>query len=165
MVSKVETNPVDFTDFGALHALLSAAFAPMEGRIDPPSSMTRLSVADVAAKVRDEDLFVMFDGARPVACLFGAVKGEVYYIGKLAVAAGHRGRGLSRRLVEEAARHASGLGHPTLELQTRVELTSNHAVFRALGFEEVARTAHPGHSRPTSITFRRPGRNSGGARG
>lgn len=31
-------------DFEALHRLLSASFAYMEGQIDPPSSMTRLSI-------------------------------------------------------------------------------------------------------------------------
>ncbi len=31
-------------DFEALHRLLNASFAYMEGRIDPPSSMPRLSV-------------------------------------------------------------------------------------------------------------------------
>ena len=51
---------------------------------------------------------------------------------------------------------AVALHLPVLELQTRVELTENHATFRALGFVEVARTAHPGYDRPTSITFRRP---------
>jgi hypothetical protein len=38
----------------------------------------------------------------------------------------------------------------------RVELTETHATFRALGFTETGRTAHPGFDRPTSITFRRP---------
>jgi hypothetical protein len=42
-----------------------------------------------------------------------------------------------------------------LELQTRVELEENHAAFRAMGFAEAGRTAHPGYDRPTSITFRK----------
>jgi phosphinothricin acetyltransferase len=42
-----------------------------------------------------------------------------------------------------------------LELQTRVELIENHKTFGALGFEKVAETAHPGYSRPTSITMQR----------
>ena len=42
-----------------------------------------------------------------------------------------------------------------LELQTRIELTENHATFGALGFKKIAETAHPGYSRPTSITMRK----------
>ncbi|MFN7434077.1 MAG: N-acetyltransferase, partial [Betaproteobacteria bacterium] len=47
-------------------------------------------------------------------------------------------------------------GRTALELQTRIELTENHATFAALGFAKVAETAHPGYARPTSITLRRP---------
>ncbi|MEL7216743.1 MAG: hypothetical protein AAGJ96_12530 [Pseudomonadota bacterium] len=42
-----------------------------------------------------------------------------------------------------------------MELQTRVQLTETHAAFKAYGFEEIARTAHPGFDAPTSITFRK----------
>jgi hypothetical protein len=58
--------------------------------------------------------------------------------------------------VAEADAMARALGRPLLELQTRVELTENHAIFAALGFREVGRTAHPGYDRPTSVTMERP---------
>jgi GNAT superfamily N-acetyltransferase len=156
MVSKVETNPADFADFAALHGLLSGAFAYMMARIDPPSSMTRLSVPDVAAKAAEEDLFLERDATGPIACLFGAPQGDVYYVGKLAVDPSARGTGLARALMDRAAEVARDRGFSALELQSRVELTENHAVFAALGFAETGRTAHAGYDRPTSITFRRP---------
>ena len=65
------------------------------------------------------------------------------------------GQGLARRLIEHAALRARSLGLPALELQSRVELTENHAAFQAMGFHEVGRTAHDGYAAPTSITFRR----------
>jgi hypothetical protein len=40
-------------------------------------------------------------------------------------------------------------------LETRVELTQNHAIFRRLGFVETTRKAHPGFDRPTSVTFQK----------
>ncbi|MGP1358581.1 GNAT family N-acetyltransferase [Roseicyclus sp.] len=156
MVSKVETNPADFADFDSLHRLLSEAFAYMDGVIDPPSSMTRLTLEDLTDKVGAEDLLLIRDASGPVACLFGTPKGDVYYIGKLAVAGAMRGKGLARRLVEAAAARATSLGLRALELQSRVELTGNHAAFRAMGFAETGRSAHPGYDRPTSITFRCP---------
>jgi GNAT superfamily N-acetyltransferase len=155
VVSKVETNPADFSDFDALHALLSAAFAYMERRIDPPSSMSRLTVDALRVKAGTEDLFLIRHDCQPVACLFGAARRDCYYIGKLAVAASQRGRGHARALVEAAASHARVLGQTVLELQSRVELTENHAVFAAMGFSQHAATAHPGYDRPTSLTFRR----------
>jgi len=154
-VSGVETNPVDFHDYPALHRLLTQSFAFMEGRIDPPSSLGRLTVDGLRVKAAEEDLFLIHDAGRPIACLFGTPQPDSYYIGKLAVAAPQRGQGLARALIDAAATRARTLGLPALELQTRVELTENHATFARLGFHQTAATAHPGYDRPTSLTFRR----------
>ncbi|MBF9058639.1 GNAT family N-acetyltransferase [Rhodobacterales bacterium HKCCSP123] len=155
IVSKVETNPPDFSDFQALHALLSTSFAYMEGRIDPPSSMTRLTIDALKVKAAEEDLFLIRRAGMPVGCLFGTLTPDAYYIGKLAVAAPQRGQGLARALIEAAAARARALGATVLELQSRVELLENHAAFAAMGFVQTAATTHPGHDGPTSLTFRR----------
>jgi GNAT superfamily N-acetyltransferase len=155
MVSEVETNTGRDGDAAALHALLIASFSGMAERIDPPSSMTRMAVEDVRRKLTKEDLFVIRRSGGPVACLFAVPQGDAYYLGKLAVREDLRGHGLATRLVDAAADRAKALGLDHLELQTRVELTENQATFRAMGFVETGRTAHPGYDRPTSITFRR----------
>ncbi|MGZ9810339.1 GNAT family N-acetyltransferase [Pseudoroseicyclus sp. H15] len=135
-------------------ALIQAEFAYMEGRIDPPSSMQRLTLADVEAQAALGEVWAI--GAPVIACLFLTAKPPSLYLGKLAVAAEARGRGLARTLISQAEARARALGLEALELQTRVELTDNHATFAALGFTEVARTAHPGYARPTSVSLRRP---------
>jgi hypothetical protein len=56
------------------------------------------------------------------------------------------------RAVEDLARER---GKDAIELQTRIELTTNHAAFARLGFRESGRTAHEGYDRPTSITMRK----------
>lgn len=155
--ARVETNPPDFDDFEGLHALLTAAFAYMDGRIDPPSSMTRLDVAGLRAKAATEDLLIIRDaGGRLVGCLFGEVQGSDYYIGKLAVDARHRQGGMARALMSAAEAQARLRGCRALTLQTRVELVENHATFLRLGFVATGATAHPGYARPTSLSFRRP---------
>lgn len=133
-------------------ALLRAAFAGMEGRIDPPSSLYELTPEALTGQARTGEIWVI---GGPVACVFLTPRADALYIGKLAVAEDHRGRGLARRLIDHAEARARVLRLPVLELQARVELTENHAAFRAMGFVEIGRTAHPGHDRPTSITFRR----------
>lgn len=138
----------------AILDLLRAEFASMEGRIDPPSSLRDLSPTGLTEQAANGEIWVI--GTPPAACVFLAPKTGALYLGKLAVAARNRQQGLARQLVELAEGRARDLGLLALELQTRVELAENHAVFRALGFTEVARTAHPGYDRPTSITFRRP---------
>lgn len=138
-------------DWSALLALIQAEFAFMDGRIDPPSSMHRLTAESLAAAPE-----VWAIGTPPVACIVLTPRPEALYLGKLAVARSARGQGLARALIDQAEVRARALGLPALELQTRVELTENHSVFRALGFAETGRTAHPGFTRPTSVTFRRP---------
>lgn len=137
----------------AVLALLRAAFADMDGRIDPPSSIHRLTAEGLDALAATTEVWAL--GEPPVACVILTPQPRALYLGKLAVAATERGRGLARRLADHAETRARALGLPALELQVRVELTGNQALFARLGFREVARTAHPGYDRPTSITLRR----------
>jgi GNAT superfamily N-acetyltransferase len=150
----LRTGPV--ADWAALHALLVECFAFMEGRIDPPSSLAAMTPESLRAKAAEETLVTLWEGDVLVACGYLRDTGRSVCLGKLAVRADRRGRGLLRRIVAEADAQARALGRPVLELQTRVELTENHATFAALGFREVARTAHAGYDRPTSVTMERP---------
>ncbi len=140
-------------DWGGLLALVQTAFAGMEGRITPPSSMHALTAGGIAGQARSGEVWVI--GAPPVACIFLTPKPDALYLGKLAVAASERGKGHARRLVDVAALRAKAFGLPAMELQSRIELVENHAIFRRLGFQQTGENAHPGFDRPTSMTFRR----------
>ncbi len=150
MTPRLVTDPALWS---AILKLLQDAFAYMEGRIDPPSSLRDLTPEVLDQQARTGEIWII--GA-PIACVFLTPKPGALYLGKLAVSADHRGRGLARRLVDQAETRARALRLPALELQTRVELIENHRVFEAMGFAETGRTAHPGYDRPTSITYRRP---------
>ncbi len=142
-------------DTGALLALIRDAFAYMDGRIDPPSSMHRLSRESLAREAETGEVWVLEHGRRPVACMILTLRPDALHLGKLAVAGAWRGQGLARRLADHAVLRAGHSGRNRVELQTRVELTENHAAFAALGFRKVGETAHPGYDRPTSVTFAR----------
>lgn len=133
--------------------LIRDSFDAMRSRIDPPSSVHRLSCEALQDLAHTEEIWSL--GQPLSACMILHPRSDVLYVGKLSVAASERRRGLAGRLLDHAASRAHELDLPTLELQTRVELTENHATFLALGFYEVGRTAHDGYTRPTSITFRR----------
>lgn len=133
-------------------SLLHQAFAYMEGRIDPPSSLRDLTPEALTEQTAKGEIWVI---GPPIACVFLTPKPGALYVGKLATHPDHRNRGLARSLIALAETRARDLKLPVLELQTRIELSENHATFRRLGFEEVARSAHPGYDRPTSLTFRR----------
>lgn len=141
-------------------ALIRTTFAYMEGRIDPPSSMHRLTLDEVARQAAGSEVWAVEDAGRVVACVFltpsGTAGDGALYLGKLAVAVSHRGRGLARRLVALAETRARELGLAAVTLQSRIELAENHAAFAAMGFRVTAETAHPGFDRPTSVTFVKP---------
>jgi GNAT superfamily N-acetyltransferase len=89
-----------------------------------------------------------------LASVFAQVKDDALYIGKLAMRAGLQGAGIGRKLVEAIRDEARSRGLKMLELQTRIELTENHAMFARMGFVKTAETAHPRFDLPTSITMR-----------
>ncbi|MEP9372063.1 GNAT family N-acetyltransferase [Mesorhizobium sp. KR1-2] len=147
--------PPDFSRWDELLALILDAFAYMNGVIDPPSSALKLTPANLAAKTREEAVFLATSGEHLLGCVFAASQPDHFYVGKLAVARGAQGAGVGRRLLEAVERYARESGKPVLELQARIELTGNQHAFRKLGFAETARTAHAGYDRPTSITMRK----------
>jgi predicted N-acetyltransferase YhbS len=129
--------------------VVAAAFAGMAGRIDPPSSARDLTIAALAQRE------VWVAGTPVVACMTLEPAGDLLLLGKLAVWPDWQGQGLGRWMVDAAVAQAAQRGFHGVVLQTRIELVENHAAFRAMGFVEVARTAHPGFDRPTSLTFRK----------
>ena len=150
----VRKAPPDFTDWEPVRALILDAFAYMEARINPPSSALRLTAKSMNANADKGGLFLAERGADLVGCVFAQVKGDVLYIGKLAVRPGLQGSGIGKKLVdatrEEARRRSIGI----LELETRIELVENHATFARMGFVKTGESAHEGFDRPTSITMR-----------
>ncbi len=150
--------PADFSDWGPVLSLIRDAFAYMDGRIDPPSSVHRLTPRSMAADAAQGALFLaeraVEQGGALAGCVFVRAKGDALYIGKLAVRPELQGRGVGRALIAAAKAEARALGLGFLELQTRIELTENHAAFARLGFTKTGESAHPGYVRPTSITMR-----------
>ncbi len=152
MVEPVRHAPDDAA-LPAVLALLRECFAYMDARIDPPTSLHRLTLEDVRAHCESGELWSL--GSPPHACVFLTPKPQTLYLGRLAVAATHRGMGLARALVSLAEARALALRLPALELNVRVELVENRSVFAAMGFEVVAEHAHAGYERPTFVSMRR----------
>lgn len=154
MSAVVRLDP-DTASWPEVLALLRTAFAFMDGQIDPPSSLHRLTIAEMARQAAPGAVFAVIENGHPVACLFCSAGPDALYLGKLAVAPSRRGRGLARALIHAAAKEARDRGLTALELSTRVELTENHAAFARLGFVRTGTESHPGYDRPTSILMRK----------
>nr|WP_170329843.1 GNAT family N-acetyltransferase [Ruegeria arenilitoris] len=123
----------------------------MDGRIDPPSSMHRLTEDDLRQQTCSGEVWIIGDPA--AAVVFLTPKPDCLYLSKLAVARSRRGQGLAQTLVDLAETRARSRGYAALELQTRIELVENHTIFAKLGFVKSGETAHTGYDRTTSITM------------
>jgi GNAT superfamily N-acetyltransferase len=150
----VRRAPPDFADWERVRALILAAFAYMETRINPPSSALRLTTQSMKADADKGALLLAERSGDLVGCVFAQVKSDALYIGKLAVRPGLQGAGIGRKLVDAARDEARRRGLGILELQTRIELVENHATFARMGFVKTGEDAHEGFDRPTSITMR-----------
>ncbi len=127
--------------------LIQRQFAYMEDRIDPPSSMYRLTVEGL----RQSDVWVFGDPIR--ACMVLTPVSDHLYLGKVAIEPAFRGQGLLKELVNRAEDVARGLGLNTIQLESRIELIEVHRTFAKVGFREVRRGAHEGYSRDTFIVM------------
>ena len=74
-------------DFSTILKLVQDSFAYMEGRIDPPSSMHRLTVEGIRAHAAQHEIWLIETGDELGACVFFTIKPDCFYLGKLAVAA------------------------------------------------------------------------------
>ena len=153
---RIVVSPQRFSDWPGLLALLRSAYAYMDSRINPPSSLLRMGVDELEQKARDEVLILALEHQRLVGCAFACLREDCVYVAKLAVDADVRGRGVARKIMQVAETLARTNARPFVELETRIELIENHETFVALGFSKVAESAHAGFDRPTSITMRKP---------
>ena len=155
MISVEECGP-DFKDWDLLLKLIQQAYAYMDARIDPPSSMHRLTMDSLENKSHEETLLLARENGILIGCAFLKEQASSYYIGKLAVKRSSQGRGIGQALIEACIRFADHQGKGDLELETRVELIENHVFFEMMGFIKTGETSHEGYSRPTAFTMRRP---------
>ncbi|MBW9052217.1 GNAT family N-acetyltransferase [Rhizobium mesosinicum] len=144
-----------FVRWAELLDLILVSFAYMEGRIDPPSSASRLTVESLAEKAKAEIAYAVENAGQLAGCIFLRPEADCLYVGKLAVLPSAQGKGIGRRLLEIAEETARELGLQALRLETRIELFGNHKTFAAWGFERTAEKSHPGFARVTFIEMRK----------
>ena len=148
-------NPPEFDNWVGLHKLLSECFAYMEEKIDPPSSLSRMTPENLRDKSSQDTLLIVLHKDQLIACAFFEIREDVVYVGKVAVRNSHRRRGITRKVIDLASEFAIEKGKFCLELQARIELTDNHQTFGRLGFVKTGEDSHEGFNRPTSITMQK----------
>ena len=133
--------------------LMCRAFAEYRGVLKPESSVFVETVEEVAAKLGAGGGFVAMRGLEMVGCVIAEAKGERGYLGRLAVDPALRRQGIAEALIGAAEEHLRLHRLPVVELNVRIALRSNIALFQSLGYRETARAAHPGCPEPTYLVM------------
>jgi ribosomal protein S18 acetylase RimI-like enzyme len=136
-----------------LLAVMRRAFAEYRGVLRPESSVFVETAALIAEKLAGGGGYLALKGGTPVGCIIAEIKGDRGYLGRLAVDPAQRRQGLARHLMLAGEGFARARGLKTAEVQVRIALTGNIALFQALGYRETARRSHPGFAEPTYLVM------------
>lgn len=138
----------DATRLEELHRFVKDAFRDLP--IDPPSSSLKETLADFAARLHSDTIFVASAGGALIGSIFCTPDEDALYVGRLAVRPDSRRRGVASALVNAAKDEAKQRGAARITLGARIALPGNVALFRRHGFVVVRETCHPGFTTPTS---------------
>jgi ribosomal protein S18 acetylase RimI-like enzyme len=133
--------------------VMRRAFAEYRGVLKPESSVFVETEAAIAGKLAAGGGFLAIENEQPVGCIIAELKGDHGYLGRLAVDPALRGWGLARRLMLTGEEFVRDCGLRSVEVQVRIALTGNIALFQSLGYRETARESHPGYREPTYLVM------------
>lgn len=129
-----------------VHALIDSSFAYMETQVGLRPPVLDLAAEDLRKDAQSQLCLVVESSGTIVGCVFARPSRDfdgAFYLGRLAVDAGHRGAGLARQLVNEVADHATQRGFAALCLDTSARLMVLHATFERLGFRRISNPNAP----------------------
>jgi ribosomal protein S18 acetylase RimI-like enzyme len=107
----------------------------------------------IAEKLAQGGGFIAERDGRWVGCVIAEAKGLRGYLGRLAVLPEVRRHGVGRRLMLAGEVFLRAQGLRIAEVNVRIALTGNVALFEALGYRETERRAHPGWPQPTYLVM------------
>jgi ribosomal protein S18 acetylase RimI-like enzyme len=153
MPEAIVIRPAAPAEAEVLLAVMRKAFAEYRGVLKPESSVFVETSEAIAEKLAAGGGFLALENEQPVGCIIAELLGDRGYLGRLAVNPDLRRRGLARRLMLAGEGFVRERGLKSVEVQVRIALTGNIALFRSLAYRETARGTHPGYPHPTYLVM------------
>ena len=148
--SELHLRAATLGDAPQMLAVIQAAFAEHRGRLDPPSSAERKTIAIMRDELSDAHGFVACDDAGAVVgCVVAHHVADALHWERLAVLPAYRGRRLATRLMDRVEQCARELSVEILRLEVRLAMTHNRALYVSRGYRVVGYGAHDGYPAPT----------------
>ena len=136
--------PATAADVPAIAACARAAYEKYLPRMDrEPAPM----IADFAAHVAAGEVHVLIGDDVLLGYIVAMARTDCWFVDNVALAPGHQGRGLGRRLMDLADAAARARGLPEVRLYTNVVMTENIGFYSRLGFMETGRVREHGFDR------------------
>ncbi|OSQ39534.1 GNAT family N-acetyltransferase [Thalassospira mesophila] len=143
----------DIAVFDRLIAILKAAFAFQDGIVNPPSSVTRVDVAELQWRFERDTVLVACDVENDtaiIAQIWIEQTDHDAYLYKMSVDPAYHGQGIGRAMIDAALDHIAQKGAVSrARLHVRKELAGNVTFFQRCGFAINGEGTHPGFSTPT----------------
>jgi ribosomal protein S18 acetylase RimI-like enzyme len=126
----------------AVREMMRAAFAEYEAVLTVPSSAMWESVDDVAGHIALGGAVLARLGDETVGSGRYERRDDHVYIGRLSVLPAHRGRGIGEAMMLAMEQRGLQAGKPEAHISVRVLLERNIALYRRIGYLEIARYQH-----------------------
>ena len=143
-------------DLPPMVAVIRAAFAEYEDRLDPPSSAQRRTVESTRQELADGSALVATVEQELAGCVLYFPKTDHMYLARLAVLPAYRGHGIGRGLLAAVEELAHDAGLPSVQLSVRLQLAELRAAYERLGYRFLRFGTHAGYAAPTYVTLYKP---------
>ena len=145
-MAEKSVRPAEPEEAAVVGDLVRASYSKYVERIGREPAPMR---EDYAALIRAGEVWVLAGeaGGEVLGVLVMRPAEDHLFLGNVAVAPGHQGRGLGRELKAVAEERAKGAGLSEIRLYTNEKMWENLAVYGKLGFEETGRGLDGGYRR------------------
>jgi len=140
-------------DAGTAAAIIQAAYAEFQGKLDPPSGAHAETAQSVRRLFETERCALAGWGDIAAGCVFFRINEADTYLHRLAVVPAYRQIGVARALVTFVETQARLGGSGRVRLGVRLQLPANQAFYRSLGYTVAGHHSHPGYSYPTYVSM------------